>query len=154
MKFQLLSSAFKDGDNVPHIYTDTQKGQNISPPLYWINPPQNTKSFAILVQDNYMPFFPIIHWLIYNIPANTLELPQGVKSQEILPDGMVQGWNWKRKIGYSGPNPFWGKHAYSFNIYALDTVIRKDNKLQASTFLKTIESHVLATTQLLGYYSK
>ncbi len=154
MKFQLLSSAFKDGENIPDIYTDTRKGENLSPPLHWINPPQGTKSFAILVQDNYLPFFPIIHWLIYDIPVNTLEFTQGVKAQGILPDGITQGRNWKRETGYTGPNPFWGRHAYCFNIYAIDTVIESDIKLKAGLFLKIIEKHVLATAQLIGYYSK
>ena len=33
MEFKLLSSAFKDGELIPDLYSNTRLGKNISPPL-------------------------------------------------------------------------------------------------------------------------
>ena len=45
-----------------------------------------------------------VHWVLYNLPASTRELPEGMTPQT-LPTGTKEGQNnWKR-TGYGGPCP-------------------------------------------------
>ena len=55
-------------------------GKNISPALQWNDPPEGTKSFAVLVHDPDAPTGGAgwWHWLVLNLPADTRELAQGV----------------------------------------------------------------------------
>ena len=63
-----------------------------------------------------------VHWVLYNLPVNVTELPEGVERQEQLANRALQGRNDFRRIGYGGPCPPGGKaHRYFFKLYALDT---------------------------------
>ena len=62
-----------------------------------------------------------VHWVIYDLPADTKELPEAVAKTEALPSGAKQGVNDFRKLGYNGPCPPPGSaHRYYFRLYALD----------------------------------
>ncbi len=59
-----------------------------------------------------------VHWVLYDLPPDTTDLAEGVKS---LPVGTKGGLNdWKR-TGFGGPCPPIGRHRYFFKLYALDT---------------------------------
>lgn len=55
--FTLSSSSFQDGGQIAAKYGGNDKtnpncaGDNVSPALAWSNPPQGTKSFALLFMD-------------------------------------------------------------------------------------------------------
>jgi phosphatidylethanolamine-binding protein (PEBP) family uncharacterized protein len=49
MTFTLTSTAFKNKDMIPAIYTC--EGADRSPPLAWYNIPSNTQSLALIVDD-------------------------------------------------------------------------------------------------------
>ena len=53
-----------------------------------------------------------------------------------------------------GPSPPFGTHRYYFKIYALDTTIKLDSKMNRKTLLKAMEKHILEQAQLMGCYSK
>ena len=101
-------------------------GENVSPHLAWANPPADTKSFAVLVHDPDAPTGGSgwWHWLVYNIPADAKELPQGAGSGKAdLPAGAAQGKTDFGKEGYGGACPPEGDkpHRYNFTVYALKT---------------------------------
>ena len=53
-------------------------GQNVSPALQWVNAPANTKSFAIIWDDQAgRAGLGVSHAVIYGIPARTTSLPEG-----------------------------------------------------------------------------
>ena len=99
-------------------------GANQSPELAWKEPPAGTKSFVVTVYD---PDAPTgsgwWHWVVYDIPADAKELPQGAGSgQAQLPAGAVQGRTDFGKPGFGGACPPPGKpHRYIFTIWALKT---------------------------------
>jgi phosphatidylethanolamine-binding protein (PEBP) family uncharacterized protein len=68
-------------------------GLNISPDLYWENPPKETKSFAITMYD---PDAPTgsgwWHWLVFDIPNSTPSLVEnaGNSDKNLLPKGVIQ----------------------------------------------------------------
>jgi Raf kinase inhibitor-like YbhB/YbcL family protein len=80
--FTLTSVAFKNGGNIDQKNAGNIMGctgDNKSPALEWKNPPEGTKSFALMVHDPDAPtggagFW---HWIVYNIPATATSLPAG-----------------------------------------------------------------------------
>ena len=53
-----------------------------------------------------------------------------------------------------GPCPPMGEHHYVFKIYALDTVLDTNPKMNKRKLLKAIEGHVLEQSQLIGFIFK
>lgn len=148
----LESSAFTENGMIPAKYTAS--GGNISPPLSWKSAPANTKSYAIICQDPDAKGGNFTHWIIFNIPANTTQLKEGIPPKEALENGAKQGKNDFGKIGYSGPNPPSGVHRYVFTIYALDTLLNLNGEISKDDFLKASHKHILSQGQLTGQYGK
>src|SRR5580692_7053415 len=143
MSFQLSSSAFSSGGTIPKKHTCD--GSDASPALNWNGAPAGTQSFALIADDPDAPAGTWVHWVLYNAPGSAKEFSEGVKKEEQLSDGTLQGRNDFRKIGYGGPCPPPGKpHRYFFKLYALD--IRPDLKsgLTKTDLLKVMEGHVIA----------
>ena len=103
MAFRLHSSAFENGTNIPRLYTCD--GRDQSPPLRWDPPPPSTGSFALICDDPDAPGGTWTHWVIYGLPGELRQLPQGVPSQANLVDGTAQGRNDFGRLGYGGPCP-------------------------------------------------
>ncbi len=147
----LTSSSFQD--KIPVKYTCF--GQDISPELKWDSPPEETKSFALILDDPDAPFGTFNHWVIFNIPAETNKLNENLSKKAELPDGSLQGKNGMFKTGYSGPCPPPGKpHHYHFMLYALDTKLSSKSGISKKQLLDAMEGHILAQTELVGIYQK
>ena len=85
---------------------------------------RTTRSIALILDDPDVPGKTWVHWVIYNIHANSRALLPGVPKNKTLDDGSLQGKNDFGRIGYNGPCPPPGKpHRYFFNVYALDTTL-------------------------------
>src|SRR5262249_933982 len=107
MTIELSSTAFREGEIIPKEYT--ADGKDVSPSLRWGEPPAATKSFALICDDPDAPRGIWVHWVLFNLPVDARELPQGVPTKESLPDGAKQGTNDFGKIGWGGPSPPPGK---------------------------------------------
>ncbi len=153
MALTLSSSAFNPGAEIPKQYTC--EGKDVSPPLSWSGTPAGTKSFALIADDPDAPVGTWVHWVLYDLPANATELPQGVPPSETLPSGGTQGTNDFRKTGYGGPCPPPGKpHRYFFKLYALDAPTKLKARATKAEVLRAIEGHVLAQAELMGTYKR
>ncbi|MDY6933559.1 MAG: YbhB/YbcL family Raf kinase inhibitor-like protein [Spirochaetota bacterium] len=152
------SSAFNNGGMIPSRYTC--ESENISPEISWENAPEGTKSFVVIVTDYDAPSekFPIItfvHWVVYNIPANVLSLPEGVPVETNLDNGSMQGNRSFGGVGYTGPCPPMGTHEYSFKVYALDTTLNLlPEDATKKRVLEFAKGHVLGIGELIGIYKK
>ena len=85
----LTSSAFAPNGEIPTVHTC--EGADTPPPLAWSDAPAATKSFALIVDDPdapdpRAPKTTWVHWVVYNIPASTVSLPEGARAGD-LPDG-------------------------------------------------------------------
>lgn len=156
MALTITSPAFPDQGEIPRVFTC--QGDDSSPPLSWSGAPDGTRSFVLIVDDPdapdpAAPRMTWVHWVLYNLPADSSGLPQGVPPAT-LPPGTLQGLNdWKR-TGYGGPCPPIGRHRYFFKLYALDTVLPDLGKADKAAVEEAMEGHVLDRAQLVGTYQK
>jgi Raf kinase inhibitor-like YbhB/YbcL family protein len=152
MDIKIMSSAFEEGDLIPAKYTCD--GADISPPLQWDAVPEGTKSTALISDDPDAPMGTWVHWILWNLPADTKELAENVPADEILPNGARQGTTDFGKIGYGGPCPPSGTHRYFFKIYALDTELDLAAGARKAELVKAMEGHILGQGQLIGKYKR
>ena len=153
MKLTISSPAFQEGDKIPMKFTC--EGEDISPELTWNKPPEETKSLTLLVDDPDAPDGVFTHWVLFNLPADKMMLPQGVPTQGRLPDGSLQGKNEFGKIGYSGPCPPQGRpHRYQFTLYALDRPLNLKSVVTKKQVVDTMRGHILAHDQITGIYQR
>ncbi|MFQ6135027.1 MAG: YbhB/YbcL family Raf kinase inhibitor-like protein, partial [Nitrososphaerales archaeon] len=76
MQFSLMSSEFKDGDVIPTKYTCD--GEDASPPLSWDDPPEGTRSLALIMDDPDAPIGVFTLWVLFKLPKDATELPEGL----------------------------------------------------------------------------
>jgi Raf kinase inhibitor-like YbhB/YbcL family protein len=118
---RLMSNSFIDGGLIPLKYT--QAGEQASPQLAWANAPMGTQSFVLHMHDmegaRNKTTEDQLHWLVWNIPADTRGLPEGVPMGD-LKDGSHQtsatGNGVYRGPGAPANGPY---HHYVFELFAL-----------------------------------
>ncbi len=153
MSLQISSTAFSAGETIAKKFTCD--GPDVSPQLTWTEPPAKTQSFALIMDDPDAPAGTWVHWVLYDLPANTGELSEGVTKQEQLASGARQGRNDFGKIGYGGPCPPPGKpHRYFFKLYALDTKLNLKAGTTKADVERAMKSHILAQAELIGKYGR
>jgi Raf kinase inhibitor-like YbhB/YbcL family protein len=156
--FQIESASFEDGRAIPPIFTCT--GRNFSPELRWKGAPAKTKTFALICDDPDAPMQTWVHWVIYNIPVKKVmpgdvyQLLENFPRDAKLTNGIQQGTNDSKKVGYDGPCPPSGIHRYYFKLYALDCILDLPAGVMKSQLEKAMKGHVLAWTQMMGTYTK
>jgi Raf kinase inhibitor-like YbhB/YbcL family protein len=154
MTLRLSSPAFVDGASIPTKYTC--EGEDISPPLAWSGTPNGTKSLVLIVDDPDAPDPKApktiwVHWVLYNLPADSTGLAEGVKTP---PKGAQSGLNDWRRAGYGGPCPPIGRHRYFHKLYALDAALSGLDRATKAKIEGAMKGHVLAEAQLIGTYQK
>jgi Raf kinase inhibitor-like YbhB/YbcL family protein len=154
MSLTLTSTAFTNGSEIPAKYTC--EGQDISPPLAWSGVPAAAKSLVLIVDDPdapdpAAPKMTYVHWVLYNIPANTTSLAEDVGQ---LPAGTLAGLNDWRRADYGGPCPPIGRHRYFHKLYALDTTLPDLHNPTKAALEAKMKGHVIAQAELLGTYQK
>ena len=144
----------------------TAAGENISPSLDWTDLPEGTASFALIVDSNEAAA-PWTHWVVWNIPADSTGLAEGVSNAGEIPDGTRQGVNSGGEVGYLGPcpppflltnrgtgdtvrNKDRSVEKYHFWLYALDTVLDLAPDATKGDLLGAMEGHVLGVGELTG----
>ena len=153
MEFKITSTAFETGAPIPMKHTG--EGVDVSPPLKWTEPPEGTKSFALIADDPDAPMGTWVHWVAYNIPPAARQLPEGVPTVDKLKDGTLQGMNDFGKVGYNGPMPPPGKpHRYFFKLYAVDAAMTLPARASKKDVEKAMKEHILAEVRLMGTYKR
>lgn len=153
---RITSTAFAHNGSIPFRYTCD--GDDLSPPLAWDDVPNGTQSFVLIVDDPdapdpAAPKMVYVHWVIYDLPADTRELAEGTRSKQ-LAGGARVGKNDFGKVAYGGPCPPVGRHRYFHKLYAIDTTLGDRGPLSKGEVLAAIKDHVLAEAQLVGTYER
>lgn len=134
---------------------NTCQGEDISPDLAWTGAPAGTQSFALILDDPDAPGGTFTHWLLWDIPAASHELPQNLPRAPQLPEGARQGRNDFGKVGYNGPCPPPGKpHRYYVRVFALDTTLGVKAGAGRSELERAMEGHMLARGELMGRFAR
>jgi Raf kinase inhibitor-like YbhB/YbcL family protein len=158
---RLMSNSFNDGTVIPLKYT--QAGEQASPQIAWANAPAATQSFVLHMHDmegaRNKTTEDQLHWLVWNIPADTRGLPEGVPMGD-LKDGSHQtsatGNGVYRGPGAPANGPY---HHYVFELFALDTKIDvpanpADPFDTRTKVLAAIQGHVLGKAVYLGFFRR
>ena len=153
MAFMLTSAAFKSGGAIPSRYTCD--GDNISPSLSWSGLPADARSFALICADPDAPAGTWYHWGVYDIPAETTNLPEAYPAAGR--GAVKQALNDFRHRRYDGPCPphGHGTHHYHFKLYVLDTASLALNRDADCRAVETAaQAHALGRAELVGTYGR
>jgi Raf kinase inhibitor-like YbhB/YbcL family protein len=163
----LVSSAFADGATLPAKYTCSAGKDAVSPPLNWMNAPnaRAMTTFALILHD--MEPRPqkgvddILHWMVWDIPANATGFPEGVSSATAdLPDGSLQTNGNPGQggiVGYRPPCPpqnVAAPHHYAFELFVLDTITNLPPTATRADLLKAMDGHILAHASMVVPFSR
>jgi Raf kinase inhibitor-like YbhB/YbcL family protein len=159
--FTLSSTGFKDGERLPTKFAGNNKsnpncpGENISPALSWANPPEGTKSYALLIVDlDGRPPVGVGHLVAYGIPASVTGFAEGEVSKQ--GEKYVGGQNTFKLSSYFGPcTPPGPPHHYIFSLMATDlepTALKEG--MTREDLVKALEGHAKGVTSLVGTFSK
>jgi hypothetical protein len=149
---KLTSTSFQ-GSQIPARYTCDGAGD--SPQLAWSAPPAGTASFALIVTDPDAPGRTFVHWVLYDLPAETRTLPDGLPAQGEVAGGGRQGRNDFGNLGYGGPcPPGHSPHRYVFTLYALDAKLNLPAGATRAQVEAAMKGHTLASGQLVALYNR
>lgn len=147
-KLSLTSDAFQEGQAIPVQYSCD--GADQPPALSWSDPPEGTKSFALIVDDPDAPRGLFRHWGAWDIPASTRSIAAGQKIG-------TEATNDFGKAGYGGPCPpkGHGVHHYHFKLYALDVdTLGLDAGAKVADAERAVQQHAIGQAELIGTFER
>jgi len=147
LDMKITSPVFSNYAKIPEKYTCD--GENINPPLKFIDVPKESKSLVLIVDDPDAPTKTWVHWVVYNIDPNTAEV-----KENSLPKNGVLGMTDFGQPGWGGPCPPSGSHRYFFKLYALDAILDVPEGITKQQLLERMKEHVIEQAQLVGIYSR
>lgn len=164
--FTVSIPGFADGDEIPVEFSQAAEGvaegEGTSPEISWENAPEGTESFVLYMHDidvvRDMTLEDQLHWLVWNIPAETTMLEEGIERGEQLDDGSYQ----TSATGpvYRGPGaPASGPlHHYVFELFALDTTLEvepvEDAFENRRAVLDAMDGHILGKATYVGLFKR
>ncbi len=144
---QIQSVMFSDNEFIPMQYTC--EGEDIIPPLLFLDVPQDAKSLVVIVDDPDAAVGLWTHWVVFNIPPDTHEFSEGE-----IPPG-TQGLSSYKKPEWRGPCPSNDTvHHYRFKLFALDTMLDLDENATREEIETAMSTHVIEEAELTGLYQK
>lgn len=151
------SSAFEAGGTIPVRYTCS--GDGISPPLSVERVPDRTTALALVVDDVDARNAPKAHWLLWNMPADTRRISEGVPHGKTVKSlgGARQGRNQVGgEIGYGGPCPPKpeGPHMYRFVLHALSRDLTVESGADRETLIAALPDVRIARRRLFCEYDR
>lgn len=149
LTMKLTSPAFQHNGRIPSKYTCD--GKDINPPLKITDIPKKAQSLVLIMDDPdaLKPAGKVWdHWVIFNIPPATTEIPEGEE-----PAG-VHGKGTGNNLRYHGPCPPDAEHRYYFKLYALDTMLALPEGITKKQVEEAMKEHVLTEAELMGRYER
>lgn len=148
---QISSPAFENEGSIPSKYTCD--GENISPPLLFVDVPKEAQGLVLLMDDPDVPKSVREdqmwdHWVIFNIPPTITEIAEGQN-----PTGTL-GMNTGGRQDYGSPCPPDREHRYYFRLYALDTQLDLAPGSTKDQVETAMEGHIVASAELMGRYNR
>ncbi|WP_068466432.1 YbhB/YbcL family Raf kinase inhibitor-like protein [Candidatus Protochlamydia phocaeensis] len=149
----IIESVFEYQQPIPSKYTCS--GENISPPLKFLQIPQHAQSLVLIVDDPDAPHGVFDHWIIWNISPHVTQLSEGAPELKRLSPHPIEAKNGFGKKGYGGPCPPPGKpHRYFFKLYALDVPLALSEASSKKDVEQAMKGHVIEQAELMGTYQR
>ena len=154
----MTSPAFAAGAIIPKVHSCDGGGESI--PLAWSGAPSRTQSYAVVMRDLSLPGTSNYHWVIWDIPAGTTSLPQGIakQAQPGTPAGAKQtAWSFGEQIGYGHMCPPIGTtHDYELSAYAFPTATLPPagNPASPNEVDAMIQANKIAAGSVVGRYTR
>ena len=143
---EIKSSAFEPDSKIPPRHTCD--GEDLSPQLSWSGVPEGVLSFVLIMDDHDAFAGTWVHWILYDLPGDLRELPEGFPKSEAPEKGGLESFS---RIGYYGPCPPQGlPHRYSFRLYAIDCKLGLPAKATKQQVVEAMKGRVLAEAELVG----
>ena len=149
-----IKTNFLNGMPIPKEHACKKKGgKDLSIPIEFKDIPENTKSFALIIDDP--DAIPVagkisVHWVVINIPPSNTKLEPTKKGK--LDFGLI-ATNSKGYKGFKGMCPPNGKHIYRIKGYALNDMIKKKPKrFTIEKFEKKYKELILESFLITGTY--
>ena len=140
-EFSIKSDDFENESMLNKKFTPY--GEDVNPSLKWSDPPEGTKSFALICEDPDCPIGLFTHWAVKNIHKDKREIGNGEKvGYEIR-----NSWGLKR---YKGPRPPSGTHRYYFRLYALSVDNLKARNIKE--LREQIKRNKIGAAYIMGKY--
>jgi Raf kinase inhibitor-like YbhB/YbcL family protein len=132
---------------------NTGWGASVSPQVSWTSGPAGTGSYVLIMEDGTvgMNRKGVLHWLVFNIPASSTGLPEGLKQP---PAGLLMGANQAGEAAYTGPHSPAGGPVFHYHIqvFAVDRVLTLPAGSAREAVVAAIRDHVLAKGELVGNF--
>ncbi len=157
---ELRSTEFNEGGPIPLVYTCDNIGitgapQWYSPPMYWLNPPEEVVAFALIFIGTDDDF---VQWGLINIPADEVGLPAAVSPNGTLPGNSWEILNGDSDPEYTGPCPLTGAGVrnYVMTLYAMNAEIDQPVTAPADLayVLPLVEEAAIEKASLTGTYER
>ncbi len=163
--FSVHSTTFDNGGQLPLSMvlgpancSYVSGGQDQSPEVSWSNPPKGTRSFVVTLFDRTAAF---THWGMYNISAETRELPEnaGVSGSTYGPQVFNDFYLGAQYDGPCPPNNITPlSHDYVLTVYALDTCLNLPSSppnfpANGETLYRAMADHILKQASIHGFFS-
>ena len=145
MAFTATTPAFADGQPVPQQFTCD--GTDALPPISVSDPPDGTRSFAVIMDDPDAPKRTFTHWLAYDIPADGDAL-RATAGKTLKNDFGRQGY------GGPCPPPGHGAHRYYFTVYAVDVPALDVSGDSRGDLEGALKAHTLGKARFMGRYER
>lgn len=123
---------------------------SLSVPFAIHNPPQATKSFAVVLIDYdavKVAGYPWVHWLIANL--NYENVAEGESRSD---NAFVQGRNSWGSNYYGGMMPPDAPHNYELHVFALDSELPLQEGFSHQDLKKAMDGHILNAYKLSAMY--
>ncbi|MBT4849463.1 YbhB/YbcL family Raf kinase inhibitor-like protein [Candidatus Parcubacteria bacterium] len=146
---KIISKSFEHNQSIPKQYTCD--GEDTSPQLSIGDVPIDTKSLVIIMDDPdaIKPAGKVWdHWIVFNIPPDTIEIPEGKE-----PRG-IHGIGTSENFDYHGPCPPDTEHRYFFKVYALDAMLDLIEGVTKAEVIEAMQGHIIDQAELVGLYNR
>lgn len=147
---RLESPAFGSGGLLPKRHCGD--GDNVSPPLSFIEAPAAARELALTCVDPDAGGW--AHWLVYGLPATCGGLAEGAPRRMFVAGGR-QGLNGWGALGWGGPFPPKGPaHRYVFTLWALKKPLNLEAGAGLGRLRRVLAAEALAQAELVAAYRR
>ncbi len=143
----MASAAFLDKTRIPDRHT--KDDENLSPPLQWSDPPEQTVELALTCHDPDAAGGTFVHWLVAGVDPTCVGADEGRP-----PQGAIVGVNGFGEIAFGGPKPPLGDdpHRYFFRIHACSKSLGLRQGFTDEELQRALASSEIANATVMGTY--